>query len=66
VQYEKTGNILNDVLLEQLTPKPTLIGNLIQYSPANCIINLVDGTNIKKGDFLYGGWSGSDYKDYWK
>jgi hypothetical protein len=66
IEYENTRNIWNDVLLEELTPKPTLIGNLIQYSPANCIINLVDGTNVKKGDLLYGGWSGSDYEDYWK
>lgn len=66
VQYENTKNIWNDVLLEELTPKPTLIANLIQYSPAPCIVNLIDGTNIKKGDFLYGGWGGSEYKDYWK
>jgi hypothetical protein len=66
VQYGKTQNIWNDVLLERITPKPALVSNLIQYSPANCIINLVDGTNIKKGDFLFGGWSGSDYEDYWR
>jgi hypothetical protein len=66
VQYENTKNIWNDVLLEQITPKPTLVSNLLQYSPAKCIINLVEGVNIKKGDFLFGGWGGSDYKDYWK
>ncbi|AEF86298.1 hypothetical protein TREPR_1881 [Treponema primitia ZAS-2] len=66
VQYKNTRNIWSDILLKELTPKPTLIGNLIQYSPANCIINLVEGTNIKNGDFLYGGWGGLDYKDYWK
>jgi ribosomal protein L32 len=66
VQYENTKNIWNDVLLEELTPKPTLVSNLLQYSPANCIINLVEGVNIKKGDFLFGGWGGSNYEDYWK
>ena len=46
--------ILNDVLLEEMQERPSLISNLIQYTPANLTINMLDGTNIKKGDFLFG------------
>jgi acetone carboxylase gamma subunit len=48
--------VRNDVLLRELCPKPTLISNLLQYTPANLVINLIDGSNIKKGDILFGVW----------
>jgi|GEM_PF-1192026 len=48
--------IRNDVLLKELSPKPTLIVNLLQYTPVNLVINLIDGTNYQKGDVLYGSW----------
>ena len=48
--------VLNDVLLKQLSPKPTLISNLLQYTPANLALNLIDGSNIQKGDVLFGAW----------
>ena len=48
--------IKNDVLLKELSPKPTLISNLLQYTPANLTINLINGENIKKGDVLFGAW----------
>jgi ssDNA-binding Zn-finger/Zn-ribbon topoisomerase 1 len=48
--------IRNDVSLKELSAKPTLVSNLLQYTPANLALNLIDGTNIKKGDVLYGKW----------
>ena len=48
--------VLNDVLLKQLSPKPTLISNLLQYTPANLTLNLIDGSNVSKGDVLFGAW----------
>ena len=48
--------VLNDVLLKQLSPKPTLISNLLQYTPANLALNLIDGSNAQKGDVLFGAW----------
>jgi hypothetical protein len=48
--------IRNDVLLKQLSPKPTLISNLLQYTPANLALNLIDGNNYQKGDVLFGAW----------
>jgi len=48
--------VRNDVLLRELTPKPTLISNLLQYTPANLVINLIDGSNVTKGDVLFGTW----------
>jgi hypothetical protein len=49
--------IRNDVALKQLEPKPTLISNLLQYTPANLLPNLLDGSNIEKGDILFGKWN---------
>jgi len=46
----------NDVLLKKLSPKPTLVSNLLQYTPAHLALNLIDGSNIEKGDVLYGAW----------
>jgi hypothetical protein len=34
-----------------------LITNLLQYTPANLALNLLDGSNVRKGDLLYG-WVG--------
>jgi hypothetical protein len=34
--------------------KPTLISNLIQYTPANIVLNLIEGSNVKNGDLLFG------------
>ena len=49
--------IKNDVKLKRLEPKPSLITNLIQYTPFNLISNLIDGTNNEKGDILFGKWN---------
>ncbi|MCL2128743.1 MAG: hypothetical protein FWH35_00120 [Treponema sp.] len=46
--------IRNDVLIKEMGEKPTLITNLIQYTPANIVLNLIEGTNYKKKDFLFG------------
>jgi uncharacterized OB-fold protein len=48
--------ILNDVSLKEMSPKPTLISNLLQYTPANLALNLIDGSNLQKGDVLFGVW----------
>jgi ssDNA-binding Zn-finger/Zn-ribbon topoisomerase 1 len=48
--------IRNDVLLRELTPKPTLISNLLQYTPAHLALNLIDGSNVEKSDVLFGTW----------
>jgi hypothetical protein len=55
-KQRKCTGILNDVLLKELEPKPTLISNLLQYTPANLALNLLDGSNVRKGDLLYGAW----------
>jgi len=48
--------VRNDVLLGEMMQKPTLIANMLQYTPANFTLNLLDGSNIEKGDVLYGWW----------
>jgi len=48
--------VINDVPLNEMAQKPTLIANMLQYTPPNLAINLMDGTNIEKGDVLYGWW----------
>lgn len=54
----KTGlkAVRNDVTLKQLEAKPTLIVNMLQYTPAPLVINLIEGTSVEKGDVLYGHW----------
>jgi hypothetical protein len=67
VLTKKNGNVLtdnatglkavkNDVLLNEMAQKPTLITNMLQYTPANLALNLMDGTKTEKGDVLYGLW----------
>jgi hypothetical protein len=48
--------IRNDVMLAEMSAKPTLISNLLQYTPANLVLNLIDGSNLQKGDVLFGAW----------
>jgi len=48
--------IKNDVFIKDLEEKPTLITNIVQYTPFNCIANLIDGTNVEKGDLLFDEW----------
>jgi len=48
--------IKNDVLIMDLEEKPTLITNIIQYTPFNLILNFIDGTNVEKGDLLFDEW----------
>ena len=45
-----------DFTLGELEKKSTLIANILQYTPANLALNLLDGTNVEKGDVLYGWW----------
>jgi len=39
-----------------LEEKPTLITNIIQYTPFRLILNFIDGTNVEKGDLLFDEW----------
>jgi hypothetical protein len=48
--------IKNDVYIKDLDDTPTLITNIIQYTPYNLIMNLIDGTNVKKRDLLFDEW----------
>jgi hypothetical protein len=48
------SGIRNDVLLKEMKEKPTLISNLIQYTPANIVLNLIEGNNVRNGDLLFG------------
>ena len=45
--------IKNDVYLKDLHEKPTLITNMVQYTPFKYISNLIDGSNVEKGDLLF-------------
>jgi hypothetical protein len=45
--------IKNDVYIKDLDEKPTLITNIIQYTPYKYIMNLLDGINVEKGDLLF-------------
>jgi hypothetical protein len=46
--------IKNDVLLKDLDKRPTLVSNMLQYTPIYLIKSLIDGTNVEKGDLLFG------------
>jgi hypothetical protein len=56
VQKNNLRAIKNDVFIKDLDEKPTLITNIIQYTPYNYIMNLIDGTNVEKGDLLFNEW----------
>jgi hypothetical protein len=56
VYKDKLRAIKNDVSIKDLEKKPTLITNIIQYTPYNLIMNFIDGTNIGKGDLLFDEW----------
>ena len=57
--------IKNDVSIISLKKKPTLITNIIQYTPFKQIFNFIDGTNAEKGDLLFDEWTeGNRYDVY--
>ena len=56
VQQNGLKGIKNDVYLKHLDEKPTLITNIVQYTPFNLILNLIDGTNVEKGDLIFDDW----------
>ena len=56
IQKEKFKAIKNDVYIKDLEEKPALITNLLQYTPINIIMNLIDGTNVEKDDLLFNEW----------
>jgi hypothetical protein len=56
IQKGAVKAIKNDVFIKDLDEKPTLITNMVQYTPFNYIANLIDGTNVEKGDLLFNEW----------
>ncbi|MDR1127003.1 MAG: hypothetical protein LBL06_02620 [Treponema sp.] len=56
IHKDKLRAIKNDVFIKDLEAKPTLITNIIQYTPFKYITNFVDGTNVEKGDLLFNEW----------
>jgi ribosomal protein L32 len=56
IRRDNVKAIKNDVAIKYLEGKPTLITNMIQYTPCALIMNLIDGTNIEKGDLLFNEW----------
>ena len=48
--------VRNDVFIKDMEEKPTLITNLIQYTPANIVMNVIDGSNFREKDVLFGVW----------
>ncbi|MCL2042499.1 MAG: hypothetical protein FWG89_00010 [Treponema sp.] len=56
VQRGNLRAIKNDVYIKDMEKKPTLITNMIQYTPYKYILNLIDGTNVEKGDLLFNEW----------
>ena len=56
---ETTTAVRNDIYLKDMESRPTLITNLIQYTPAPLVVNLIDGTNHSKRDVLFGVWGGA-------
>jgi hypothetical protein len=56
----KEGSLItvrNDVDIRQMASKPTLISNMLQYTQVNLMPNLIDGSNVEKGDILFGKWN---------
>jgi hypothetical protein len=56
VNKDNLRAIRNDVSIMDLEEKPTLITNIIQYTPFNLIMNFIDGTNVEKGDLIFDEW----------
>jgi hypothetical protein len=46
--------IKNDLNIQELKEKPSLIANFIQYTPANLCLNFIEGRNLTTEDFLFG------------
>jgi hypothetical protein len=56
VQKSHLWAVRNDIVLRELESKPSLINNLLQYTPPPQMLNLIDGSNVRKGDVLFGTW----------
>jgi hypothetical protein len=48
--------IRNDVFLKDLANRQTLVSNMLQHTPVNLMMNLIDGTNVEKGDIVFNQW----------
>ena len=55
-QTRTATGIRNDVFIKDMEAKPTLVTNLLQYTPAKYVMNIIDGSNYRKGDMLFGAW----------
>jgi len=56
VKKDNLRAIRNDVSIIDLEEKPTLITNIVQYTPFHLIMNFIEGTNVEKGDLLFDEW----------
>jgi hypothetical protein len=56
VYKDRLRAIKNDVSIKDLEKRPTLITNIIQYTPIPLIMNFIDGTNVENGDLLFDEW----------
>jgi len=56
VYKEKLRAVKNDIAIMDLEEKPTLITNIVQYTPFRLISNFIDGSNIEKNDLLFNEW----------
>ena len=45
--------VLNDVSIEALAAKPTLLVNFLQYMETGPMISFLEGRNVANGDLLY-------------
>lgn len=48
--------IANDVCLGDLRARPTLIANMLQYTPPQFVRSLITGANLQRPEPLYGAW----------
>jgi hypothetical protein len=56
IQMGNLKAIRNDVYLKDLEDRQTLVSNMVQHTPINLMMNLIDGTNVEKGDIVFNQW----------
>jgi hypothetical protein len=56
IQRGNLKAIRNDVYLKDLEERQTLVSNMLQHTPINLMMNLIDGTNVEKGDIVFNQW----------
>ena len=54
ISKDNWSAIRNDVDITKLKEKPTLIVNMMQYTPVSLLDNFIEGKNLSNDDFLFG------------